>query len=57
MEQNNTQKKAIKLKTYLVVRTILEKYEVMAPNKKEAMKIIEDPFEVTVQSEKIIKQP
>jgi hypothetical protein len=42
-----------KAKTYLVIRKIEERYEVVAENKEEAKNKIENPFQIKVISEKI----
>lgn len=40
-------------KHYTVIRTIVEKYEVLAISKDEASKNCLDPFDVKIKSEKI----
>ena len=42
------------MKTYVIKKTVIEMYSVKANSKKEALVLAEDPYSVTVKSERII---
>lgn len=45
--------RAQKLKTYTVVRTVVERFEVVAYSKQEAAENCQDPFDVVTKSERV----